>query len=157
MKKVLYTIMLLMLVQYAVFSQETAKDSVVAVVKTFFKAMYNSDTAMLNTTVAQSIRMQTIYHPTNKEVQLLTTSYTNFKMQIVTVPPTMLNEVIEDYVVNMQQQLATVWMPYRFYYDNKFSHCGINHFVLVKYNTGWKIEYIIDTREQLSCKEEKKG
>ena len=35
--------------------------------------------------------------------------------------------------------IATVWTPYDFWIDGKFSHCGIDAFDLVKTDEGWKI------------------
>jgi hypothetical protein len=49
--------------------------------------------------------------------------------------------------------MATAWTPYNFYFNGKFSHCGVNNFVLVKQDNGWKIQYIIDTRRRQGCKE----
>ena len=35
--------------------------------------------------------------------------------------------------------IATVWAPYDFWRDGKFSHCGIDAFDLIKTGEGWKI------------------
>ena len=47
--------------------------------------------------------------------------------------------------------LAAVWTDYKFYLGEKFSHCGVNSFQLVKGDQGWKIVYIIDTRRKEGC------
>jgi hypothetical protein len=44
-----------------------------------------------------------------------------------------------------------VWTPYRFIFNGKFSHCGVNSFTLVKLNGEWKINYVIDTRRKEKC------
>jgi hypothetical protein len=44
--------------------------------------------------------------------------------------------------------LASVWAPYKFYLDDKFSHCGVDVFQLMKTAAGWKIIYIVDTRRK---------
>jgi len=51
----------------------------------------------------------------------------------------------------IDSQLASVWTDYKFYIGDKFSHCGVNSFQLVKLNDGWKIVYIIDTRRKEGC------
>jgi hypothetical protein len=41
--------------------------------------------------------------------------------------------------VRVQRSIATVWAPYDFWVDGKFSHCGIDLFDLVKTREAWKI------------------
>jgi hypothetical protein len=41
--------------------------------------------------------------------------------------------------VRVHGSIATVWAPYDFWVDGKFSHCGIDAFDLVKTADGWKI------------------
>lgn len=41
--------------------------------------------------------------------------------------------------VRVHGLIATVWTPYDFWVDGKFSHCGIDAFDLVKTEEGWKI------------------
>ena len=41
--------------------------------------------------------------------------------------------------VRVHGLIATVWTPYDFWIDGKFSHCGIDAFDLVKTEEGWKI------------------
>jgi len=53
--------------------------------------------------------------------------------------------------IKVDGDLAVVWTPYRFVYNGKFSHCGVNSFTLVKMNGDWKINYLIDTRRKENC------
>ena len=41
--------------------------------------------------------------------------------------------------VRISGPIATVWAPYDFWIDGKFSHCGIDAFDLIKTGDGWKI------------------
>lgn len=41
--------------------------------------------------------------------------------------------------VRIHGRIATVWAPYDFWIDGKFSHCGIDAFDLVKTDKGWQI------------------
>ena len=41
--------------------------------------------------------------------------------------------------VRINGLIATVWAPYDFWIDGKFSHCGIDAFDLIKTEDGWKI------------------
>ena len=47
--------------------------------------------------------------------------------------------------------IAVVWGDYDFHLNNKFSHCGVDSFQLVKINGEWKIQYLIDTRRRQGC------
>jgi hypothetical protein len=41
--------------------------------------------------------------------------------------------------VRVHGAIATVWTPYDFWIDGKFSHCGVDAFDLIKGDDGWKI------------------
>lgn len=41
--------------------------------------------------------------------------------------------------VRVHGSIATVWTPYDFWVDGKFSHCGVDAFDLIKTPDGWKI------------------
>lgn len=51
--------------------------------------------------------------------------------------------------VRIHGLIATVWAPYDFWIDGKFSHCGIDAFDLIRTEEGWKIAggaYTIETK-----------
>jgi Putative lumazine-binding len=55
--------------------------------------------------------------------------------------------------VRIHGPIATVWAPYDFWIDGKYSHCGINAFDLVKTEEGWKITggvYTVESKCQPS-------
>lgn len=41
--------------------------------------------------------------------------------------------------VRVRGLIATVWTPYDFWIDGKFSHCGVDAFDLIKTEEGWKL------------------
>jgi hypothetical protein len=41
--------------------------------------------------------------------------------------------------VRISGLIASVWAPYDFWLDGKFSHCGVDQFDLIKTEEGWKI------------------
>lgn len=64
-------------------------------------------------------------------------------------------EVDADYVergfdpeVRVQGHLAMVWLPYDFYVDGEWSHCGVDAFILLRRPDGWRIASIAWTVEQ---------
>lgn len=53
--------------------------------------------------------------------------------------------------IKVHQQVATAWVPYELFVGDKFSHCGVDIFTLIKTPTGWKIENLIFTIEPNGC------
>ncbi len=53
--------------------------------------------------------------------------------------------------VQIDGPMATVWAPYKFYYKGKYSHCGVDAFLLVRVEGHWKIQYLNDTRQKGEC------
>lgn len=50
--------------------------------------------------------------------------------------------------VRVQGHLAMIWLPYDFYVDGEWSHCGVDAFILVRRPEGWRIASIAWTVEQ---------
>jgi hypothetical protein len=53
--------------------------------------------------------------------------------------------------VRINGTLATVWAEYDFHFGQKFSHCGIDAFQLLKTANGWKIVALADTYQPEGC------
>ena len=58
------------------------------------------------------------------------------------------DERVGEVEVRVDAGLATAWMPYRFYLDDTFSHCGVNAMQLAHTDAGWQIVNLIDTRRR---------
>ncbi|RLD85753.1 MAG: hypothetical protein DRJ07_02415 [Bacteroidetes bacterium] len=62
------------------------------------------------------------------------------------------DERISNIRILIDDGLAQVWTDYVFYIGDKFSHCGVDSFQLVKdKNKKWKIINLIDTRRVVGC------
>jgi hypothetical protein len=49
--------------------------------------------------------------------------------------------------------LATVWLPYDFYLDGAWSHCGVDVFTMLKTEAGWRIATIAwSVQQPPACK-----
>lgn len=127
---------------------QNAEDSVKAVVNNMFTAMKNADAALLKTTFADSMVLQTISR--NKEGKLVVRNEepSQFVGMVGKELQGNLDERITFDVVKIDGPLAIVWTPYQFYYKGQYSHCGVNSFQLVRFNGEWKIQYLIDTRRK---------
>lgn len=133
------------------YAQVQEEDSVKACINKLFIAMKNSDTTLLKTCFADSAFLQTIQNKKNNKTVIKTETVADFAKQMGSIPKDSCDERIEYRNINIDGPMATAWTPYKFYYNNKFSHCGVNNFVLVKQDGSWKILYIIDTRRKIGC------
>ena len=55
--------------------------------------------------------------------------------------------------VEVDGTLATVWAEYDFHFDQRFSHCGVDAFQLLKTAEGWRIASLADTYRTEGCVE----
>ncbi len=65
--------------------------------------------------------------------------------------PSRLEERLINPVVEIDGDIAMVWSNYVFLIDGKLSHCGVDHFDMVRDAGGWKILNITWTQRQTGC------
>ena len=53
--------------------------------------------------------------------------------------------------VRIDGAIASVWTGYTFHLGDRFSHCGIDSFELVRAASGWLIVHLADTRHTNGC------
>lgn len=53
--------------------------------------------------------------------------------------------------VHVDGDIAMVWTPYVFTIDGKLSHCGINHFDLVRRDREWRVLNVTWTQRTTGC------
>jgi hypothetical protein len=53
-----------------------------------------------------------------------------------------------DASAHVQDRVAQVWMPYDLYVGDKWSHCGVDTFTLMKSDGRWRVAALIYTIEQ---------
>lgn len=54
-------------------------------------------------------------------------------------------------VVHVQGAVASVWAPYDFHVDGRWSHCGIDAVTLLRTGAGWRVAGITYTVERRGC------
>ncbi len=150
MKQILFFAMLIG--PSSVARAQSVEDSVKAAVNNLFTAMKNSDASLLRNCFADSAVLQTIAVTKEGKVTVKNDSVDDFANSVGEQKKGSLDERIQFDVVKVDGPLAIAWTPYSFYFDGKFSHCGVNSFQLVRTAAGWKIQYIIDTRRRKDCK-----
>lgn len=132
-------------------SAQTAEDSVKAVVNQLFDGMKNANATLLLQTFADSAIMQTITRTKEGKTYVQTEEVKDFADFVSKQSKGAADERISIETIKIDGPLAFVWAPYKFYFNGQFSHCGIDAFHLVRFNGGWKIQYLIDTRRKQGC------
>ncbi|MBS1920557.1 MAG: nuclear transport factor 2 family protein [Bacteroidetes bacterium] len=130
---------------------QTTEDSIKTVIKKMFEAMKNSDAATLKSCFGDSVVFQTITRDKTGKLVVENENTNDFAESISNLPKGAADEQIRFETIKIDGPLAIVWAPYNFYYNGKFSHCGMDSFQLVRFENGWKIQYIIDTRRKQGC------
>ncbi len=130
------------------YAQQDETTHVQNAVNRLFDAMRNSDSAGVVNAFLPGGILQTIAKSPNGEVTVRNQSISAFGGSVAKSKPGDLDEQIEFGAIHIDGDLASVWTPYKFMYQQKLSHGGVNSFQLVKVNGEWKIQYIIDTRKK---------
>ena len=129
---------------------QSDEDSIKSTIQHFFAGMKNADTVLLKSTLAKTAILHTVAGATDQTI-VKDEKISEFVAFVGKQNAGDADEQIEFETLKTDGILATVWTPYKFYYKGNFSHCGVNSFQLVKLDSGWKIQYIIDTRRKTGC------
>ena len=150
MKKIFFVFVMISFI--GATDAQTAVDSVKAVINKMFSAMKAGvgNGPLLTSCFADSAILQTIAEQ-NGKIKIITEDVKGFADFVNTSPKDAADEQITFDIVKTDGALAIAWTPYNFYYNSKFSHCGIDSYQLVRVNGEWKIQYLIDTRRKEGC------
>ena len=129
-------------------AQSTPEEKeVYAVVENFFKAFNAKDTTAMRTHLFGDVKLFTT--ATNPQgVAVVRSEGAGDLMANIAKAPVTLDERISAPKFLIEDGLANVWVRYEFWADGKYSHCGVDSFLLVKTGEGWKIAALADTRRK---------
>jgi len=136
-------------------SQNSFKSDSIKVYKviiTLFDGMRKGDSCKVHTVFHDKARMYTSFRSKN-EVQLLEEGKLDDFLKAVGTPhANVWDEKISNTIIQIDGSLAQVWTYYSFFIGDKFSHCGVDAFQLIKdKNMKWQIINLIDTRRVEDC------
>lgn len=151
MKKALL-LLLVAISTHGLLQAQTTEDSVKAAVSQLFEGMKTANAGLVKTAFADSAILQTII-TRNKEGKTVIRNeeVSAFADFVGKQTAGAADERIQFETIRIDGPLASVWTPYKFYFNGQFSHCGVNSFQLVRLNGQWKIQYLIDTRRKDKC------
>jgi hypothetical protein len=141
--------LVLLLAARAELSAQSEEARVLAVVRQLFDGMKAHDT----------VRMRAVLHPQARLVSsgmkdgapTVSVETTEGWLTAVSRGVEPYDERIKNPVVQVDGGLASVWAEYSFYVGERFSHCGVDTFHLVRTAEGWRIIDLADTRRKEGC------
>ena len=115
-----------------------------------FDGMRAGDSLMVHSVFSDDARMYSNF--TTKKGENITNpcKLQNFLQAVGTPHEEIWDERIWNVKIDVDLGVAQVWCEYAFYAGDKFSHCGIDAFQLIK-GDNWKIIQLIDTRKKEAC------
>jgi hypothetical protein len=124
------------------------------IIDIFFDGFHQGDTLIMKAVMAPDLVMQTAFTDNEGFERITTSDASNLLNAIASRPKTQKwEEKLLGYTVQIDGNLAHVWTPYEFWFNDTFSHCGANAFTLAKTPDGWKIIHLIDSRRKEKCLE----
>ncbi|NOT77019.1 MAG: hypothetical protein HOP08_19015 [Cyclobacteriaceae bacterium] len=132
------------------FAQEDKK--VMEPINRLFEGMKKGDSALAHSAFRPNPSFYTVFVDKTGQPAMKANALGDFLKAIGTPHKDVWNELIWSPKVEIDGNLAQVWVPYGFYVNATFSHCGVDVFNLFKDGTGqWKIFHLADTRQKEAC------
>lgn len=147
-------IIIFLLGHFIILGQTVQNDnSIMEPVKTLFRAMESGDSALLGSAFYKKVSLITVTLDETNQFRNISfeDNLSGFKKSIAVKKKEPYREPIYGIKVHQDGPFAQVWAKYSFYIGNRFHHCGIDTFQLIKTDQGWKIFYLADTRQQKDC------
>lgn len=129
-------------------AQTPEHDAAYAVITTLFDGMRTRDTASMRAAFAPGAALQSV----GPNGQIRNDPIDGWIGSVAGAPAGLvLDERLGKPVVQLSGNLATVWVDYWFFAGDRFSHCGVDAFVLAKTEGAWRILSVADTRQREGC------
>lgn len=149
MKKSL--LLLLLTIAFNAYSQDseiTDEQQIKIVINQFFESLETRDSLLMRQTTMDEAQIWRRYSDENPvSVDLRYSKDDLPKMH--TLPK--VKEVALDFEITERSGIAVAWVPYEFWIEGKFSHCGIDVFTLFDMDGNWKIMSTAYTVEKENC------
>lgn len=148
------TVLVVFIFSITITAQEKDEEKKIKkVIETFFEGLHKGDSTIMKSTLHKEVKIQTT--STNNEGNKILK--TESKKELLTSiankkPEHVYLEKLLSYTIKIDGNLASVWTPYEFYFNDNFSHCGANSFQLFNNNGKWEIIFLVDMRRRENCK-----
>lgn len=147
MRPLLLALSVALLGARALPAQTAEQDAVFGVITRLFDGMRTRDTAAMRAAFAPTATLQSI-SPTS----VRSDEIGGWIQSIGSAPAgVVLDERLGTPIVQVSGDIASVWVEYWFFAGERFSHCGVDAFVLARQSGAWKIISVADTRRREGC------
>ena len=133
-----------------VFSQNQTKDEdqIKAVILKTFSAMKSVDSVALKSCFTSNAMLH-ISQVKPEGNTLREVPAAKFIQNVMTRKPGDMDERVLSWgPILIDQEIATAWVPYEFYFNGKFTHKGIDVFIFVKSGNEFKIKTLLYNMHQ---------
>lgn len=149
--KLIYTVLTFLCFVSGCQAQDNEIVAIKQTINNLFEGMRKSDTSLLRSAFAENAIMQSVNKNHDGNVTIQSESLDSFVYFISKPHSLIYDERITFDMIKVDNDLAIAWTPYKFYLGDKFSHCGVDSYQLVKIKGVWRIQYLIDTRRKENC------
>ncbi|PCJ94207.1 MAG: 3-methyl-2-oxobutanoate hydroxymethyltransferase [Flavobacteriaceae bacterium] len=149
-----YFFLFLVFFAFVINAQDSEELEVQKTVEAFFEGFHKQDATIMSSFIAgEGVKLQSVWKDKEGKHHLRTEEFEKLVASIVSIPDSIVfTEKLFDFKIQVDGLMANVWVPYEFWYNNEFSHCGVNCIQLFKNDDEeWKIIYLIDTRRKQGC------
>lgn len=143
-------VLILLLSPLFLFGQNPTKDEdqIKAVILKTFSAMKSVDSVALKSCFSSNALLQ-ISQMKPKGNTLREVPAAKFIQNVMTRKPGDMDERVLSWgPILIDQEIATAWVPYEFYLNGKFTHKGVDVFLLIKSGNEFKIQTLIYNMHQ---------
>ena len=151
MKKTHFLILFLSILTFSAYSQSseiTDEQKIRNVINQFFSSLETKDTLLMKQTTMDEAQIWR--RRNNKEPVEIDMRFRKDDLQEMPTYPK-IKEVALSFKILAENGIATAWVPYKFWIDDEFSHCGIDVFTLFEKDGKWKIISTAYTIEKENC------
>ncbi len=122
---------------------------IVSTVQRLLDAIGRADSAMARSVLMPGMRLVSIVDDTVLARPRVQTD--SAFIQMLGSPRSTMLERMWSPVVMSNGRIATLWAPYDFHVDGKWSHCGIDVATLLRTDAGWKVANLSYTVQRQDC------
>ena len=129
-------------------SKSEEKKAIIQVIDDFFTSLHTQDTVLYKSTLLDVGQIWVVNNSTEKRELFMRF----FKDDTDTFDPEVIfKEIPLSYDISVHNGIALAWVPYEFYINGEFSHCGIDIFTLAEIKENWKILNASYTKDIEGC------
>lgn len=152
MIKKIITLILIVIYNSTLFCQTIDNQKLIkSTINQLFESMRKADSTSAKKLFHETASLKTVGIKKDGSTFLQKENISEFLKAIARPRKEIYDERILSFDVRIDGAFANAWCDYAFYVDDKFSHCGIDAFQMIKKDENWLILDITDTRRKTNC------